>query len=726
MSFPALVLFPLYPIVEGRCACPKPDCTNAGKHPAVDWGALTESVFPPGHTGGYGIKCGPHYFVVDEDELGAWVLWLAAHGEEVHPTLTIRTPRGRHYVYTLPDGCPAPNTIKQLGPKLDTRGEGGYVVAPHSPHVSGGTYTIETDMDPQPAPLALVTWLTERQSGGTAGPTGNVGDLGTPDEDTTNAVVATFKAAWPESGRHLAQRALAGALVSRGYAPDWVTAVLTAIAGDPGKRANTVAATVKQYTDGGATEGWTRLGTIVPLTAIHEVQGHLDTWAGKQLEGLQAAGARLAEARKVTMADARKTAKAHEYTFPLDYFPSTDRKVRRATPQEITWALAADEDWIDVLRLNELTGQVEARRPPMPLDCETKNVTNADLFSISRWFDGKHGLLASAQDIRSALLVVARTRIYNPVKEYLESCPPPEEGAIQEAMTKGFSIKAEEPIYRTFFRKQLIAAVARVYSPGQKVDTCLVLTGPQDAGKSTMIQCLFPVGFKRISWTNKEGEVTRLCRGAWCVEFDELDGLRKADVNTLKAWLSRQEDTHVKKFEENANQEVRGFVPFGTSNETEILRDATGERRWWVVPIHAIDLTWFTPANVARVWAEAVQAYRDGERWWLDTQELRDAAAKEMAHFKEIDPVEDDIKTALRGKDWVSPVDIACKVFSRAGQPMAKAGELPPGARKRVITVLKLLGCTEHRKDGRRGYAVPPEVSGPPLAEVKPWMGAAS
>lgn len=164
--FPSASLFPLHPIVNGRCACGRDECPDVGKHPACLW-----SQIGPGekwraeHEGavGYGIATGERsgVFVVDLDGAEG-VANFAALGP-CPATFTVGRGEGRHLYFTYP-GYRVPNSRSALAPKVDVRGDGGYVVAPGSPHKSGDRYVIVNDVPPTPAPAWLLAWLQSRAS----------------------------------------------------------------------------------------------------------------------------------------------------------------------------------------------------------------------------------------------------------------------------------------------------------------------------------------------------------------------------------------------------------------------------------------------------------------------------------------------------------------------------------------------------------------------------------
>ncbi len=106
-----------------------------------------------------GLSVGPSGLaVVDLDGFLGYAAWhklTQAHGDV--PTLTVRTPHGQHRYYLAGDR-PLRNTASQLAPNVDTRGPGGYVVAPGST-VNGSTYSWLTV--PTTLPV-LPGWICDR------------------------------------------------------------------------------------------------------------------------------------------------------------------------------------------------------------------------------------------------------------------------------------------------------------------------------------------------------------------------------------------------------------------------------------------------------------------------------------------------------------------------------------------------------------------------------------
>lgn len=177
---------------------------------------------------------------------------------------------------------------------------------------------------------------------------------------------------------------------------------------------------------------------------------------------------------------------------------------------------------------------------------------------------------------------------------------------------------------RAVTRKTLCAAVCRVQRPGCKFDSMLVLNGPQGIGKSTLIARLAGEWFSDSLSLNdtKDKTAAEKLQGYWILEIGELAGLRKTEVETLRSFLSRQNDIYRACFGKRATPHLRQCVFFGTTNaETGYLRDTTGNRRFWPVKTpgsktrHSWDLD---EHEISQIWAEVLEYVNAGEKLYLD------------------------------------------------------------------------------------------------------------
>ena len=171
-------VLPLFPILDGsRCGCGRDKCQGAGKHPRLNkWSErATKDPQLVDEWWGRDPRCG--IAIATGRESGAWVLDIdikddgfasLAKLEKQHGPLpttlsAITGSGGQHYYFKIPDGVTIRNKTGML-PGIDVRGDGGCVVAPPSPHVSGGRYEWEANEDDIDTPQDAPQWLIDMVS----------------------------------------------------------------------------------------------------------------------------------------------------------------------------------------------------------------------------------------------------------------------------------------------------------------------------------------------------------------------------------------------------------------------------------------------------------------------------------------------------------------------------------------------------------------------------------
>ena len=168
----------------------------------------------------------------------------------------------------------------------------------------------------------------------------------------------------------------------------------------------------------------------------------------------------------------------------------------------------------------------------------------------------------------------------------------------------------DEMVYKT-----LIGSVARIYQPGCKLDTALILHGKQGVYKSTFFKTLYGVDFFSDSISGTEKDDLLILHQQWCCELAEITTKKKA--GELKAFLSRSEDSFREPYGRTIKTYKRKNIIVGTVNEPEFLVDPTANRRFWVIPICGkIDLSLVSRLRDS-IWFQAKQAYQAGEPWYL-------------------------------------------------------------------------------------------------------------
>ena len=273
----------------------------------------------------------------------------------------------------------------------------------------------------------------------------------------------------------------------------------------------------------------------------------------------------------------------------------------------------------------EIKGEVPWKHP-------SKFWRDADDAQLISYVDAHYGTF-SARNYDIAVTKVADDRAYHPIREFIESLPEWDKIPRVDTLLVDYLGAADTAYVRAVTRKTLCAAISRVLRPGCKFDSMLVLNGPQGVGKSTLIAKLAGEWFSdslNLGDTKDKTAAEKL-QGYWILEIGELAGLKKAEVETLRSFLSRQNDIYRAAFGKRATPHLRQCVFFGTTNaESGYLRDTTGNRRFWPVktPGSGKKQSWnLAHEEILQIWAEALVYVRQGEKLYLSPE--MDALAKD-------------------------------------------------------------------------------------------------
>jgi len=335
---------------------------------------------------------------------------------------------------------------------------------------------------------------------------------------------------------------------------------------------------------------------------------------------------------------------------------------------------------------NQLSDGMEIKGE-VPWEHPSRFWRDADDAQLISYVDLTYGTF-SARNYDIAVTKVADDRSYHPIREFLASLPEWDKVPRVDTLLIDYLGADDTPYVRAVTRKTLCGAVCRVLSPGCKFDTMLVLNGPQGVGKSTLISRLAGDWFSdslNLSDTKDKTAAEKL-QGYWILEIGELAGLKKTEIETLRGFLSRQNDIYRASFGRRATPHPRQCVFIGTTNaENGYLRDTAGNRRFWPVktPGDAARASWeMTEEEIRQIWAEALVRYKEGEPLHLDN-ELAGMALKEQQIAMEVDEREGMVRDYLEmplPERW-DKMDIFDRRNYICGSEFG--GEREPGVRKR-------------------------------------------
>ena len=226
---------------------------------------------------------------------------------------------------------------------------------------------------------------------------------------------------------------------------------------------------------------------------------------------------------------------------------------------------------------NQLADGMEIR-DPVPWKHPSKFWRDADDAQLICYVDEKYGTF-SQRNYSIAVAKVVDDRSYHPIRDFFKNLPEWDGVKRVETALVDYLGAEDSPYVRAVTRKLLCAAYVRVHNPGIKFDNMIVLNGDQGIGKSTFIAKLGGEWYSdslNLSDMNDKTAAEKL-QGYWILEIGELAGMRKADLDKVKAFISRQDDKYRASFGRRVTPHPRQCVFFGTTNnENGYLRDITG------------------------------------------------------------------------------------------------------------------------------------------------------
>lgn len=601
-----LTPIPLYGVVDGKCTCSSGcEPRSAGKHPVGNgWERRASSDVDRvreafrSHRGNIGLLMGSTHVAIDAD--GPTGLESLRSLGELPETLTARTGSGgEHRIFRFaPHHDPARVTNRTFLPKLDAKTRNGQIVAAPSVHRSGTPYRWVVAVPPAVLPDSVYEVMTRR-----------------PD-----APAPLAPAPAPPAGGDLLRRARA-----------YLATIPPAVSGAGGH--------TQAFAAARALVGWVRRG-LSEADALHllrEYNGRcVPPWSARDLDH------KWQEAQRAT-----------------DIPDIVDRPppavVRPIRPDVAIPSASTAVEWSDRLIMETRSGVqrpakhaenaiVVVRYHPawqgrIKLDLHSSTITvheapwhdsdrpaeepparpwtDADSVRLSAWIRRELGVDLSVEACDRAVGVAAESCTYHPVRDWMSSLTwdgVPRLATAAERLLGAHPAPDYHPLVWW-----LIAAVARTFEPGCKVDNVLILEGPQGLRKSSALRTLASAAWfsdTPLDLHSKDAIVA--LQGRLIVELAELDSLRRADASRAKSFFSSCVDDYRPPYGRRSVKAPRQCVFAGTVNHGSYLQDPTGNRRYWPVACTRVDLEAIA-AERSMLWAEAVHLYHEGRPWWPST-----------------------------------------------------------------------------------------------------------
>jgi hypothetical protein len=705
-----LHIFPIWPLLGSKCSCRRPDCSSPGKHPRIRWkaGASCDPATVEGYwrrwpNAGIGCATGPSRLLVADADGPRGVGELSGICGPMPQTARSRTARGVH-VFFRGEGGTRSNPERQL----DTRGVGGFVVLPPSPHVSGHVY--RWDVPPEAGiaecPAPLLAYANEkrgrREDGRLPGVSlapltaacGSAGDLTTrlgasldaPDWGEVDCALACIPAVerdiWIKVGM-----ALHATMHPQAFErwDKWSQTCPEKYKGDT----DYVWSTFKPGAIG--------IGTLFDLAIKH---GYQRRWVMPHApDAPPTSPAELGDdvsAGSLVSEGEGPTGKKQEpsLALPTNAERTSHGALKPKSYVNTSLALAALGIAFrhDVFHNKKIVeGEIEENISGELSDAICRALR--DLIIARFHFDpGK-------ENVQEAAERACEINRFDPVCDYLDGLQWDGQQRLDIWVIKYLGAE-DTPLNRAFGRKMLIAAVRRVRQPGCKFDYVPVLEGKTRTGKSTALKIL--AGEKNFSdqpilHLDTRAQQEQIA-GVWIYELSELAGMKRTDVETLKNFLSKTEDNARPAYGRFRTDQQRRGIFVGTTNDDQYLRDPTGNARYWPVRTGIIDLETLR-RDRDQLWAEAALAEKQDESLVIP-ENLYEAATVEQGKRLMQDPWEillEDLKGEVTQSATGDDIErIATQhILMQAGIDRDLRGE--PGLR-RLRVVMNRLGWQGPKK----------------------------
>ncbi|WP_051229189.1 VapE domain-containing protein [Pleomorphomonas oryzae] len=411
----------------------------------------------------------------------------------------------------------------------------------------------------------------------------------------------------------------------------------------------------------------------------------------------------------------------------VKFTPDTDWKrglieaeegLKASSPSNWQLFLEHSESMKGVFQYNEFTNT------PMLINCppweresgwKPRPLKDTDYAEALMWLERirmapKHSALAPM------VMLCCSHNSFDPLRDYVESLEWDGQPRVDTWLTYYAGVP-DSPYTRAVGKKYLISAIARALSPGCKVDTMLILEGPQGRKKSTLLRRIFGDEF----FTDKLSDIgskdaSQEMAGVWCIEVAEMHRFSAADFNQVKKFLSTQEERYRPPYGRSVIRAPRRVVLAGTINPDgqPYFNDPTGARRFWPVTVGeriAID---DIAADRDQIWAEAVHLFRQGEAWWIAEGE-HDVVAEAQESRTDLDAWTGIIVRASKDRATFSQLEI-CDLLSIRTQDLDRRHT------SRVARIMNKLGWDRRISDDEVVYKKP-GASPTRLDEIGDWDG---
>lgn len=350
---------------------------------------------------------------------------------------------------------------------------------------------------------------------------------------------------------------------------------------------------------------------------------------------------------------------------------------------------------------NFLKEELRIRHNVVTRQVEVNEQVFDDLGLSDQWLADVYGIETDKATAAGAFEYIARSKPYDPIAEYLGALRS-RDGLKLIGMTelaRAFGIAPDDELSKELLARHLVGHACRGLHAGDplkaKHDQIVVLLGDQGTGKSASIRDLAPPGLYDSATKVTELESWNFLpklNACWIFEFDECElMLRMRSADEFKGFVTRVNDRYTEKGQNHSTSHPRRAVLWGTSNDSEILNDHTGNRRVWIIRTGSrrLNPSWIAD-NRDSIWATVLTWMEWGLSNYLPDDSPSAGLAAERAQQATLtDPWADDIRAALERAEIDPRVGVGQDVLLRrylGKDPSAKDAKKEAVRLKDIIT----------------------------------------
>ena len=266
---------------------------------------------------------------------------------------------------------------------------------------------------------------------------------------------------------------------------------------------------------------------------------------------------------------------------------------------------------------------------------EFERVSDDTLLQITGEFQRSKGLSRiSDVNVKKAIRIESIKNKYHPVSNFIDDCVKnyePNEMLLDLFFPIIFGTE-ENDYTKKLARVLFISMIARVKEPGCKVDTVIILEGDQGIKKSTVWDYLACGWFTDHMPELDSKDALQQLLGKWLIEFSELTSIKKSDVESVKRFITTRIDTYRSPYDKITKDHPRQCIFVGSTNQTEYLTDATGNRRFLPVKCLKADVEAVKAMREIMI-STAYMLYKKGEPWWVTDEWVAKAKEEQDKRF---------------------------------------------------------------------------------------------